>query len=67
MDVIRVIYHYEDGGWWAESPDVERWSAGAETFDEVRRLAEEGVRFTLDRDDVRLEHYVPERSEPTHT
>jgi len=52
-----VIYDYEEGGWWAESPDVERWTAIAD----VRKLAEEGVRFALERDDVEVEHYVPER------
>lgn len=60
MDAVRVIYHHEPPhGWWAESPDVERWTAAGGTFEETRRLAEEGVRFALERDDVRVEHYVP--------
>ena len=61
MQTIRVIYHYEEGGWWAESPEIDRWKAIADTFPEVRRLAEEGVRFALDREDVEVEHYLPER------
>jgi predicted RNase H-like HicB family nuclease len=59
MDTIRVIYHHEDDGWWAESPDVERWTAAGGSFEEVAKLAEEGVRFALERNDVELEHYVP--------
>jgi predicted RNase H-like HicB family nuclease len=59
MDTVRVIYHHEPDGWWAESPDVEGWSAAGETYDDVKRLAEEGVRFALERDDVQVEHYVP--------
>ena len=61
MKAVRVIYHYEDGSWWAESPDVERWTAGGASYDEVRKLAEDGVRFALDREDVEVEHYLPER------
>lgn len=60
MDRIRVIYHDESPhGWWAESPDIERWSAAADTYEAVRQLAEQGVRFALDRDNVVVEHFVP--------
>jgi predicted RNase H-like HicB family nuclease len=59
METIRVIYHHEPEGWWAESPDVERWAAAAATYEECRKLAEEGVRFALGQDDIRVEHYVP--------
>ena len=58
MDEIRVIYHHEDDGWWAESPDVERWYAAAGTYAEVVKLAEEGIPFALGRN-AELEHYVP--------
>lgn len=59
MERIRVIHHQEDGRWWAESPDVPEWFVAADSYDEAHRLAEEGVRFALDRDDVSLEHFVP--------
>jgi predicted RNase H-like HicB family nuclease len=62
MDTIRVIYHHENGSWWAESPDVVGWSAAADTYGETRQLAEDGVRFALKRDDVQIEHFVPEHS-----
>jgi len=70
---IRVLYHHEADGWWAESPDITGWTIAGETFEQVRELAEEGASFALagaaeDRGetfdearfaDVSLEHYVP--------
>jgi predicted RNase H-like HicB family nuclease len=58
METVRVIYHHESDGWWAESPAVEGWSAAGATFPEVRQLAVDGIPFALDRD-AELEHYVP--------
>jgi predicted RNase H-like HicB family nuclease len=58
METVRVIYHHEAEGWWAESPDVEGWSAAGEDFPEVRNLAVEGIPFALGRD-AELEHFVP--------
>jgi predicted RNase H-like HicB family nuclease len=56
---VRVLYHEEPDGWWAESPDVDGWSAAGATFDEVHRLAAEGVRFALQDESVEIEHFVP--------
>jgi predicted RNase H-like HicB family nuclease len=47
---VRIIYHREPDGWWAESPGMERWSAAADAFAEVARLAEEGIAFVLDEE-----------------
>lgn len=58
METARVIYHHEADGWWAESPDVDGWSAAGTTYDEVVKLAIEGIPFALGQD-VELEHYVP--------
>jgi predicted RNase H-like HicB family nuclease len=58
MDTVRVIYHHEPDGWWAESPDIDGWSAAGATYSEVVELAEEGVPFALGHD-AELEHYVP--------
>jgi predicted RNase H-like HicB family nuclease len=58
MKTVRVIYHHEADGWWAESPDVEGWSAAGDTYAEVVKLAEEGIPFTLEHP-AALEHYVP--------
>ena len=57
METVRVTYHHETEGWWAESPDVEGWSAAGDTYAEVAKLAEEGIPFALERDDVALGHF----------
>jgi predicted RNase H-like HicB family nuclease len=59
METVRVIYHHETDGWWAESPDVEGWSAAGDSYAEVSKLAKEGIPFALEREDVALEHFVP--------
>lgn len=48
METVRVIYHHEADGWWAESPDIEGWSAAGDTYAEVVKLAEEGIPFALE-------------------
>jgi predicted RNase H-like HicB family nuclease len=58
MDTVRVIYHCEADGWWAESPDVAGWYAAGDSYEEVFKLAEEGVAFALGRE-AALEHFVP--------
>ncbi len=60
MNHIRVIHHHEGESWWAESPDVPEWFAAADTYPEARRLAEEGIRFAVQCDDVTIEHVVPD-------
>ena len=59
MRNVRVQYQQDEDTWVAMSPDIDRWTAIADTLDEVRQLAEEGVRFALERDDVIVEHLVP--------
>lgn len=56
MTRVHVIYHYDDGSWWADSPDVERWSAAADDVAELVDLVVEGVPFALERDDVEITH-----------
>lgn len=58
METVRVIYHHESDGWWAESPDVEGWSAAGATYPEVRQMVVDGIPFALGGD-AELEHYVP--------
>ncbi len=41
---VKVIYHYEDGTWWADSPDVERWSAAADELETSSRSSTKGSR-----------------------
>jgi len=54
----RVQYQQDEDTWVATSPDIDRWTAIADSFAEVRQLAEDGVRFALERDDVIVEHLV---------
>lgn len=49
MGVPRVVYHREVDGWWAESPDVEGWSAAADSFPELEALVFEGLVFAVGR------------------
>jgi predicted RNase H-like HicB family nuclease len=58
MGIVRVIYHHQRDGWWAESPDVEGWSATGESYAKVVKLAEEGIGFALEHE-AKLEHFVP--------
>jgi predicted RNase H-like HicB family nuclease len=70
---VRVLYHQEPEGWWAESPDIAGWTVAGDSYDEVRQLAEDGVPFALAAaaesdgeefdesrfSEVTVEHYVP--------
>ena len=58
MEIVRVIYHHENDGWWAESPDVEGWSAAGDSYAEVVKLAEDGIPFALGHE-ATLENFVP--------
>lgn len=58
METVRVIYHYEADGWWAESPDVEGWTAVGASYMEVVKLVKEGIPFALGHE-AELEHFVP--------
>jgi predicted RNase H-like HicB family nuclease len=56
---VHVLYRQDEDTWVATSPEIARWTVVADTYAEAHRLAEEGVRFALDREDVTVEHYVP--------
>jgi predicted RNase H-like HicB family nuclease len=47
---VRIIYHHEPEGWWAESPDLERFTAAGATYAEVREQAHEGASFFAGED-----------------
>jgi predicted RNase H-like HicB family nuclease len=59
METVRVIYHCEPEGWWAESPDIEGWSVAGDSYGEVRALVDAGIEFGSDRTDAAVEHFVP--------
>ena len=58
---IRVLHRREADDWWAESPEVDGWSAAGDTYAQVVRLAEEGIPLALGHA-ATLEHYVPAES-----
>ncbi len=47
MRTVTVVYHFEDGSWWAESDEVPGFVAGADTFEEARARVREGLEFDL--------------------
>lgn len=69
--IVSVLYRREADTWMASSPEIPRWIAAADTFEEIQELAEEGVRFALEEDfgrdelglhdgePVELRHYLP--------
>lgn len=32
IEGVRIIFHREASGWWAESPNVDGWSVAGETY-----------------------------------
>jgi predicted RNase H-like HicB family nuclease len=57
--VVHVLYHRDEDTWVVSCPQIPRWTAVADSYQEAHRLAEEGVRFALDREDLTVEHFVP--------
>jgi predicted RNase H-like HicB family nuclease len=60
VEPVVVVHRREPGGWSATSPDFDDFAARATTLPELRRHAEDLVRFALDRADVRIEHLAAE-------
>lgn len=48
MRTLRVVYHREAEGWWAESPDLPGFSAAADSFDALRAQVSDGIPFALE-------------------
>jgi len=59
----RILYHHEADGWWAESPDIDGWTAAGASYEEVRDLAEQGAEFALG-EPVELEHFPQDQAVP---
>lgn len=45
---VKIVYHRDEGAWWADSPDMPGFSAIGDTFDGTRKLALEGIPFYFD-------------------
>jgi predicted RNase H-like HicB family nuclease len=56
--IVRVLYRRDQYTWVATSPDVPQWTVVADSYSAANRLAEDGVRFALEREDLTIEHYV---------
>lgn len=50
MKIAKIIYHEEDGTWWAESPQFPDFFAAGDSFDECRKLVSDGLRWSEDED-----------------
>lgn len=48
VGTVKIVYHREDGTWWADSPDMPGFSAVSDTFAGTRRLAIEDIPFYFD-------------------
>ncbi len=64
-EAVRVLYHHEARTWWAESPDVNGWSAIGDSYVEIAKLVNEGVPFALGRPTA-IEHYVLTNAFPNY-
>jgi predicted RNase H-like HicB family nuclease len=62
--IVRLRYHSEEIGdgsvsWWADSPDLDGFSAAGDTFDAVRREAIDGVAFFVGAPTAIVEEGLP--------
>ena len=53
--IVRVTYHQEAEGVWADSADVDGWTAAGGNLGEVRELVHDGLPFYLDLDSSALD------------
>jgi hypothetical protein len=71
MPTVEVIYHYSGTYWAASSADMRQQfdhglAAGEATYAKTRATVEEVVPWSLERDDVEIEHYIEESSIPQY-
>lgn len=45
-----VVYHREDGMWWADSPDLDGYTAVGDSIGELQLLVHEGLPFYVGSD-----------------
>ena len=48
VECVKIVYHHEDGIWWAESDNMPGFYAAGNTFGEVRKNVRSGVDFYFD-------------------
>lgn len=64
---VRIRYQSEPEGWWAESPDMPRWTAASDALEGIRQLVREGVEFVLglDPSSVEILEELPSERKPS--
>ena len=65
----KVVIHLEvdsedprDVSWWADSPDIDGWTAGAKTLSELTGVTEEAIKFYLDTEDFSVTYVMAQQS-----
>jgi predicted RNase H-like HicB family nuclease len=68
MRTVRVFYHDDPDGWWAESPDVPGYTGFGETYEVVREQMNEGLPWFAEEDDLCIAHIVTgDKGRPSRT
>lgn len=62
---VRMVYHFEDGSWWADSEDAPGYYAGAATLGQLRERVHEGLEFHFE-DSVEVTDEIIEIVSTTH-
>jgi hypothetical protein len=71
MPTVEVTYIYCEGTWTARSADMRLQfdhglAAGEDTYAKLRAAVEEIVPWSLEREDIEIEHYIEEASIPQY-
>jgi len=56
---VHVRYHQEQDSWWAESPELDGWTAAAATLSELRALVREAVAMLAPKHGNMVEQGLP--------
>ena len=51
MRNIELTYHQEDGVWWVDSDDLPGFYAAADTLEDAKEQAKDGLAFALETED----------------
>ena len=62
MRSVRVIYHDDPDGWWAESPEVPGYTGFGDSYEHVRDQMREGLPWFAE-EDLMLFHVRPSDQE----
>ncbi len=52
MTLAKIVMHYEEGSWWAESSDLAGFTVVAPTLRELQTAVREAVRFHFETNDT---------------